>query len=413
MRRPVYILGGHQTDFARHWTREGLGLFELLDEAVHGALSDAKTPAEEVGGIHVGNFAGERFADQGQLGGLVVEACRALEGRPSARHEAACASGSVALAAARAELLAGIHELCLVVGVELMRNVPGKLAAQHLAPAAWAPSETEGVAFVWPQVFSDLAEVYDHRYGLAREHLVALARQAFANAKRNPKAQTRKWTLSEASFAEDDEANPVITGRVRRHDCSQITDGAAALLLASEDYARRWAAREGTSLAELPRIEGFGQRTARISFRGKLADSEGQPHVFPQVRRCIVDALAQAGLEGPEAWRGLDLVETHDCFTSTFYMAIDHFGLTPPGQSFRAIEDGTVAFDGACPFNPSGGLIGLGHPVGATGVRMVLDAARQVSGHAGDCQVEGARRAATLNIGGSATTSVCFVVAKG
>ncbi|PRP95997.1 acetyl-CoA acetyltransferase [Enhygromyxa salina] len=410
MSRPVFILGGHQTDFARHWTREQLGLIDLIDEAVREGLSDARVSATEVGSIHVGNFAAERFADQGHLGGLVVEACRALEGKPSARHEAACASGSVAIMAARAELLAGLHEVALVVGVELMRNVPGRLAAQHLAPAAWAPAETEGVAFLWPQLFSDLAQTYARRYGLDRAHLVALAQQAFANAKRNPKAQTRGWELSPASFSEDDAINPVIAGQVRRHDCSQITDGAASLVLATEAYARSWAAAQGLTLADLPRIEGVGHRTARISFAGKLADSEDQPHVFPQVHRCIQDALTEAGLD---SWRGLDLVETHDCFTSTFYMAIDHFGLTPPGQSFRAIEAGTIAFGGACPFNPSGGLIGLGHPVGATGVRMVLDATRQVSGRAEACQVDGASRAATLNIGGSATTSVCFVVARG
>lgn len=406
----VFILGGHQTDFARHWTREQLGLIDLIDEAVSNALTDARVAATEIGSIHVGNFAGERFADQGHLGGLVVEACRELEGRPSARHEAACASGSVAIMAARAELLAGLHEVALVVGVELMRNVAGRLAAQHLAPAAWAPSETEGVAFLWPQVFSDLADTYERRYGLDRAHLVALAQQAFTNAKRNPKAQTRKWEIDPANFSEDDDANPVIAGRVRRHDCSQITDGAVGLVLASEAYARSWAARQGLALADIPRIDGVGHRTARISFAGKLADSEDQPYVFPEVQRCIADALASAGLD---SWRGVDLVETHDCFTSTFYMAIDHFGLTPPGQSFRAIEDGTIAFGGACPFNPSGGLIGLGHPVGATGVRMLLDASRQVSGRGAECQVVGARRAATLNIGGSATTSVCFVITRG
>ena len=404
----LFILGGHQTDFARHWTREGLGLFELIDEAVREALVDAKVGAQAVHSVHVGNFAAERFADQGHLGGLVVEACRGLEGRPSARHEAACASGSVALMAARAELLAGLADLSLVVGVELMRNVPGRLAAQHLAPAAWAPHETEGVPFLWPQVFSDLAEVYERRYGLERAHLVALAEQAFANAKRNPKAQTRRWTLDAQAFGEDEGHNPTIAGRTRRHDCSQITDGAVALLVANERFAKPWAERAGVSLDAVPRIAGVGHRTARISFAGKLEDSAEQPYVFPEVQRCVADALRSAGLE---SWRGLDLVETHDCFTSTFYMAIDHFGLTPPGQSFRAIDEGVIAMGGACPFNPSGGLIGLGHPVGATGVRMVLDASRQVSGRAGDCQVPGAKRAATLNIGGSATTSVSFVVA--
>ncbi|EDM74601.1 acetyl-CoA acetyltransferase [Plesiocystis pacifica SIR-1] len=410
--RPVYVLGGAQTDFARHWTREGLGLIDGMREAIEGTLEAAQVDAEQVQSVHVGNFAAERFADQGHLGGLVVEACPALEGRPSARHEAACASGSVALLAARAQLLAGIGDVALVLGVELMRNVPGRLAAQHLAPAAWAPHETEGVDFLWPQVFSDLAEVYARRYGLERAHLVALARQAFANAKRNPRAQTRKWTVGEAELAEDDAKNPVVAGRTRRYDCSQITDGAAGLILASEAFARDWASRRGVSLDAVPRILGVGHRTARMSFRGKLADAEasGSPYVFPQVRGCITDALGQAGLD---SWAGLDLVETHDCFTSTFYMAIDHFGLTPPGRSGEAIDAGVVAPGGACPFNPSGGLIGLGHPVGATGVRMVLDLARQVRGEAGDCQVPGAKRAASLNIGGSATTSVCVVVGRG
>jgi len=106
-------------------------------------------------------------------------------------------------------------------------------------------------------------------------------------------------------------------------------------------------------------------------------------------------------------------IETHDCFSPTEYMAIDHFGITPPGESWRAVETGDIRIDGRIPVNPSGGLIGVGHPVGATGVRMLNDAARQVTGSAGDCQVEGARRFGTLNIGGSATTVVSFVVERG
>lgn len=410
MSRPIFVLGGTQSDFARHLAREGKELKDLLEEVVAGALADAAVEAAEVSSVHVGNFAAERFSDQGHLGGLVVEACRALEGRPSARHEAACASGSVAVLAARAELLAGLAEVSLVVGAEVMRHVPATEAAGHLASAAWAPHETEGVRFLWPQVFSDVAEEYERRYGLRRAHLVALAEQAFAQAKRNPLAQTRRWTLDERSFAEDEELNPVVAGRVRRHDCSQITDGAAAVVLAGEPFARAWCARTGQRLEDLPRLVGVGHRTARMSFAGKLEDSREDPYVFPQVRRCVEDALADAGVG---SWQGLDVVETHDCFTSTFYMAIDHFGLTAPGESWRAIEEGVIAPGGACPFNPSGGLIGLGHPVGATGVRMLLDVAHQVTDRAGAVQIEGARRGATLNIGGSATTSVCLVVEAG
>ena len=130
---------------------------------------------------------------------------------------------------------------------------------------------------------------------------------------------------------------------------------------------------------------------------------------MPYTRRAITEALGRAGLE--DIW-AVDGVETHDCFTTSQYMAIDHFGLTAPGQSWQAIEEGVIEFDGQLPFNASGGLIGAGHPVGATGVRQVLDAHRQVTGTAGDYQIEGARKIATLNIGGSATTSVATVIGQ-
>ena len=131
--------------------------------------------------------------------------------------------------------------------------------------------------------------------------------------------------------------------------------------------------------------------------------------MFPHVRQVVTDAFARAGLNGVG---GCDGIETHDCFSASEYMAIDHFGITGPGESWKAVENGDLARDGAIPVNPSGGLIGVGHPVGATGVRMMHDAARQVTGQAGDCQVDGARTFATLNIGGSLTTAVSFVVTR-
>ena len=132
-------------------------------------------------------------------------------------------------------------------------------------------------------------------------------------------------------------------------------------------------------------------------------------YLFPHLRSAIEDAYRRAGVGGPD---DLDAVETHDCFTITEYAALDHFGITPPGQSWRAVEEGVIEPDGKLPVNPSGGLIGLGHPVGATGVRMLLDAAKQVTGGAGSYQVEGAQRVATLNIGGSCTTVVSLVVER-
>ena len=192
----------------------------------------------------------------------------------------------------------------------------------------------------------------------------------------------------------------------RRQDCGQITDGACAVVLASGRYARE----RGLDLSALPRIAGWGHRNAGLKLKDKLVRSAGAEYVFPDLRQAIEDAWARAGVPGIEA---MDGVETHDCFTTTEYVAIDHLGLTPPGQSWQAVEDGSIEPGGRCPINPSGGLIGCGHPVGATGTRMLWDAARQVTDAAGDCQIDGARMIQTLNIGGSFATVVSFVVARG
>ncbi len=405
----VYVLGGYQTDFARNWTREGLGLFDMLQDAFAGAIAKVAVTPEEIGTVHIGNFAAELFCGQGQLGGFVPSLHPALEGKPTARHEAACASGSIALLAAATEIEAGRYDLACVAGIEMMRNVPGDTATEHLGTACWVGREADEARYVWPHLFGRLGDEYDIRYGLRHEHLAAIARNNFANARRNPKAQTRKWTFGAESFTEDDTANPVIDGRIRRQDCGQITDGAAVVFLASERFAAEHAARHGRAQSDFAIIRGWGHRTAPMRLADKIDRSRNSPYILPHVRGTVTDAFARAGLVGIEA---IDGVEIHDCFTTTEYMAIDHFGITAPGESWKAIEDERIALKGSIPVNPSGGLIGGGHPVGATGVRMMLDCYRQVTDQAGECQVEGARTFATLNIGGSATTTVSFVVGR-
>jgi len=402
----TYILGGWQSDFARNWAREGVEIADGFAEALREGLADALMEPEEIDVGHVGNFVGDLFAGQGLLGGFFAMAEPKLDGLPTSRHEAACASGSVALLAAAADIEAGRYGTAAVLGLELMRNVPGQTAAGHLGAAAWTGHEFGDAAYLWPRAFSDLTDEYDRRYGLDERHLRRISEINFHNAKANPKAQTRGWSFSKLSFSDDDEANPLIEGRTRKSDCGQVTDGAAMVVLASPERAAEWARRRGMALESLPRIKGWGHRSAPISYRRKVEASESDPYVFPQVRRAIVDAHARAGLTLDQ----IDVVETHDCFAMTEYMAIDHLGLTAPGESWKAIEAGDVEKGGRLPINPSGGLIGCGHPVGATGVRMALDAARQVSGRAGDMQVEGARNVQTLNIGGSTTTTVSLVV---
>ena len=143
-----------------------------------------------------------------------------------------------------------------------------------------------------------------------------------------------------------------------------------------------------------------------LGLRQKLDRAAEHPYVLPHVRAAVTDALARAQVRLDD----VDGFEVHDCFTPSEYLAIDHIGLTEPGESWKAIENGEIAIGGRLPINPSGGLIGGGHPVGASGVRMLLDATRQVSGRAGDCQVEGAQRFGTLNFGGSTATTVSLVV---
>lgn len=154
------------------------------------------------------------------------------------------------------------------------------------------------------------------------------------------------------------------------------------------------------------RIDGWGHRTVGLGLRQKLDRSADDDYVMPHVRHAVLDAFTRARVTLDD----LDGIEVHDCFTPSEYLAIDHIGLTGPGESWKAIENGEIAIGGRLPINPSGGLIGGGHPVGASGVRMLVDAAKQVSGTAGDYQVDGARTFGTLNFGGSTATTVSFVV---
>jgi acetyl-CoA C-acetyltransferase len=403
----VYILGGWQSDFSQNWARKQMDFADAFAEVVGEGLAAVDLEPKDIDTGHVGNFVGDLFAGQGLLGGFFGLVHPDFDGMPTSRHEAACASGSVAILAATAEIEAGRYDTACVVGIEMMRNVSGQQAAQNLGAAAWAGHEFQDAQFLWPRAFSDLGEEYDRRFGLKYEHLMRIAEINFANGRKNPNAQTRQWGFNDKSFTADDEANPVVEGMIRKNDCGQVTDGSAVVFLASEKAATEYAAKRGVPLESLPQIKGWGHRSAPISYDRKVRASQDNPYVFPQVKRAIDDARARAGVTDIVQ---LDAVETHDCFTTTEYMAIEHLGLTAPGEAWKAIEDGSIEIGGRLPINPSGGLIGGGHPVGATGVRMTLDAFKQVTGRAGDYQVEGAKTVQTLNIGGSTTTTVSLVV---
>ena len=195
------------------------------------------------------------------------------------------------------------------------------------------------------------------------------------------------------------ETNAFVGGRLAVSDCSQVTDGAAMVVLASEKFVKE-------HRIDAPIVKGYGPRVAPLLFDKKIEEAKTSQYVLPWTRQAVLDAYRRSGLTVAD----IDVFETHDCFTSSEYAAISAFGLAKPGKEYEAIESGLIAFDGKKPINPSGGLIGCGHPVGASGARMFLDLYKQVSGKAGNYQVPNANNALMLNIGGSATTNYVFII---
>jgi acetyl-CoA C-acetyltransferase len=396
----IWVLGGYQTDFARNLGREGLDFAALTREVVQKTLADAMMDVTDIDVVHVANAFGELFAEQGHLGAMPATVCDGLWDVPATRHEAACASGGVATLAALADLRAGNYLTALVVGLEIEKTVPGDTAARYLGAAAWTGHEGATAKYVWPAMFAEVADEYDKRFGIDDSHLSAIAALNFDNARRNPNAQTRDWLVPDL-VAADEVANPRIEGRMRRFDCSQMTDGGAAVVLVGDEFL---SAHPG--VRPIGRVAGWGHRTVGLGLRQKLDRDHANPYVMPHVRSAVHDAFDRAGV----SLDAIDGFEVHDCFTPSEYLAIDHIGLTGPGESWKAIESGEIEIGGRLPINPSGGLIGGGHPVGASGIRMLLDAAKQVSGLAGEYQVPGATRFGTLNFGGSTATTVSFVI---
>lgn len=413
----VYVLGGAQTDFERNWTKEGKNEIALLKEVLTDALHSVgldfhdiiKLNKENAVACFVGNFIAEKYVGQGHLGALLTEVSPAFYGVPSARYEAACASSSVAIDAAASKIRAGDYDLAVVVGWELMKTVDSKLCGDILGYASYYEKESRGISYPFPKLFGKLADETIRKYRLDEKRymdcLAQISVKNYENAKRNPLAQTRSWFMDyEQARSRGTQTNALVGGRLAVSDCSQVTDGAAVVILSSERMLKR------LDRSNVPYIKGFGHRTAPMLFEKKVAEQPESPYLLPWTRQAVLDAYGRSGL----TLDSIDVFETHDCFTSSEYIAISAFGITGPGKEYEAIEQGMTLITGSKPINPSGGLIGCGHPVGASGCRMLLDLYRQVSGTAGNYQViksdEFPRNALMLNIGGSATTNYVFII---
>lgn len=416
-----YILGGAQTDFARNWSKEGKTFVSMFREIVEDGLMAVGLDYDEIVrlnkenrvAVFVGNFDAEQYANQGHLGAFLTEVHPAFYGVPGARYEAACASGSVALDAAGTKIRAGDYDVAIVVGLEVMKTVSSAVGGDFLGTAAYYEKEAKGVEFPFPKLFGKLADVIVERAKIKEdrvmEGLAEISRINYDNGKKNPKAQTRNWFMNkDHATTRGGDYNMAVGGRLAITDCSQVTDGAALMVLASPAYAKEFAQKKGKKIQDFTVLKGWGHRVAPMQFVNKVAESKDNEFILPWTRQAVKDAYGRAGLDIDR----IDVIETHDCFTSSEYAAISAFGITGPGDEYQAIEDGVIDFKGKKPINPSGGLIGAGHPVGASGVRMALDIHKQVNGEAGDYQVEGAKNGIMLNIGGSATTNMTFVIGK-
>ncbi|WP_282923852.1 acetyl-CoA acetyltransferase [Mediterraneibacter massiliensis] len=410
----VFVLGGAQTDFERNWSKEGKNVIALLREVIEDGLRDCDLSYSDIENLnkenkvacYVGNFVAEKYIEQGHLGALLTEVNPAFYGVPSARYEAACASGSVALDAAMTKIQTGEYDVALVIGFELMKTVSPKIGGDYLGYAAYYEQEGRNIDFPFPKLFGRLADEILEKYHLDEkvfmESLATISAKNYANAKSNPLSQTRKWFMSETQAnMRGCETNSIVGGRLAVSDCSQVTDGAAMVVLVSENYLQK---RE---LKDKPYIKGYGHRVAPMLFDKKMRESKENPYILPWTRQAVLDAYRRAKI----TLKDIDFFETHDCFTSSEYAAVSAFGITDPGEEFRAVLEGITQKDGKYPINLSGGLIGCGHPVGASGVRMFLDLYKQVTKQAGSYQKQGkAENGCMLNIGGSATTNYVFIL---
>jgi acetyl-CoA C-acetyltransferase len=391
-------------------TSDLTSLYDLLIEAARGAVLDAGIEPGKIDGIWIGSFAPGLFTNQDHLGPLALEAFpEAFRFKPTKRVEGACASSSLAVLDAVYALESGRFRNVLVIGVEKMNLLGTPAVAHALAGASYWPDEGgEGMTF--PGLFAEYAKAYRSRYGfsddLFRRMLATCSALMYANGLENPLAHFGKGgpsdrlglTTAEAILALPDDRNPVVADPLRLHDCSLISDGAAAIVLSRSEDALS-SSRPAVELA------GIGHTTERLAIRNRE-----NMHELIAAKFAVAQALAEAGISS----RDLQAVELHDCFTINQLLCTEALGLSADGEAGADYISGRFSPSDSCPVNLSGGLKAKGHPVGATGVSMHALLYKQMTGNPIGKAREGGipETTATLNVGGSAATNAVSVLRR-
>jgi len=394
-------LGSGRKEF--HPAKPRPGLEHYITEAGKATLVQIGG-AQNVDESVIGNFMASRFNKQGHLAGFIPMIDPDLAGKSATRVEAACASGGVALTTAFRSILAGTSDTVLAVGVEVQNTVKAIYGADVLAGAGWFQHRKKGHAYFFPGQFSNRAGAYFERFGRdeTRKGLARWYRNAIENARLCPTAQEYHNTTANLEVVAMTPPNgKVFVDNLNIFDCSKVSDGASCIAVMSEDGLKR----SGIALKDAVEVISFAQVQRDIT---KLPDDLT---ILAATQLAVRKALANAGITIDQ----LATIELHDCFSIAGILTVEAIGLAPHGKGAEWIASGHSARDGKLPINTTGGLVGWGHPTGATGVHQAVTVWEQLTGHAGEAQImvnKGKKHALSINMGGDDVTVVAIVYKK-
>ena len=398
MSKPIYIAAYNQSKFGKLMD---MTVPQILSNAVTGVCEQIKASPSSIDVGSVGSACNFTLNRQGLLSGLVATV-PGMAAKPIESVENACASGGQAVLSVIYKLLSGVGDVGIAIGYEKMRDNEGKMDGKLIGEVLGYyshPDERAGRVFVFPHLFAEIMQCYMQAYGVSESDLAQIAVNEYQNAKYNPWAQMNKVqiTLEQAMKIEGVNRYVVEGLPLKTYDCSQITDGYAALILVTEEGLQKL----GVSKADCVEVAGYAQATDALQ-------KEGRNTLLPTA---AYTAMKKAYAMADVAPADVNIAEIHDCFTVAAAIGTEVIGKAAPGKGARYWLDGKANVDGECAINMSGGLIAKGHPIGATGVAMLGSCFWQLKGKAPkEIQRKDPKVAATSNLGGALCASVCTVL---